>query len=178
MAFQLLIDAAGWHADVFRRGGAYLVIVNFGYDSVMDHTYSAMVGLEPLPGGGMEHFFCIIDADNVNGTETRHFSGTKTTGFLDKATRRTVLELILMATRSLLNEAQPDRVQRFTWDAHAPDKALLKHFAVAKVIETCGYTVRTFDTYHGRHVWCAERPTVTDVGDDGEGGENGQTDAD
>src|ERR1035437_7864615 len=79
MSFQLLIDETGWRADVFQRGGAYLVIVNFGYDPVIDHTYSAMVGLEPSPGGGMEHFFCIIDADNVNETETTHHSGLHTT---------------------------------------------------------------------------------------------------
>src|ERR1700694_917788 len=153
MALQLLIDENGWRADVFRRGGAYLVIVNFGYDPLTDHTYSAMVGLEPLPGGGMEHFFCVIDADNVNGTETTYHSGLHTTVLLDKAARRVVLDLVLMATKSRLDEAQPDSVQRFTWGAHAPDKAIVKHLAVARVIETCGYTARTSDTYHGRHVW-------------------------
>jgi hypothetical protein len=173
MAFQLLIDKDGWRADVFQRGGAYLVIVNFGYDPVTDHTYSAMVGLEPLPGGGMEHFFCIIDGDNVNGTETTYHSGLHTTNLLDKAARRVVLDLVLMATKSLLNAAQPDVVQRFTWDANAPDKALVKHFAVASVIETCGYKARASDTYHGRHVWWAERRTNKDV--EVEGGEDGQT---
>ncbi|MCP1754396.1 hypothetical protein [Bradyrhizobium elkanii] len=176
MAIQLLIDENGWRADVFRRGNAYLVIVNFGYDPVIDHTYSVMVGLEPLPGGGMEHFFCVIAADNVNGIETTYHSGLETANLLDKEARKSVLALVLMATRSLLNEARPDAVQRFTWDANAPEKALRKHFAVAKIMETCGYTPRTSDIYHGRYVWWAERRTETGV--EVHGGEDGQTSTD
>src|SRR5258708_8647556 len=118
MALQLLIDEDGWRADVFRRGGAYLVIVNFGYDPVIDRTYSAMVGLEPLPGGGMDHFFCIIDADNVNGTETTYHSGLQTANLLDKEPRKSLLAFFLIATTSLLNQPRPAPLHRSTYDTH------------------------------------------------------------
>lgn len=157
MAFELTIEADEWRADVFRRGNAFLVVVNFGYDPLINHTYSAVVGLEPLQGGDMEHFFFIIDADNANGTETTYYSGLQTVGLFPKETRNLVLKLVLSATKSLLDTAQPAQVRRFTWDANPPEKALVKHLAVAEVFETCGYAMRTSDVYHGRYVWWAER---------------------
>jgi hypothetical protein len=56
MAFQLTVSEGGWRADVFQKDGAYLVTINFGYDSETRTTYSVVVGLEPLPGGDMEYF--------------------------------------------------------------------------------------------------------------------------
>jgi hypothetical protein len=50
MAFQLTVQEDGWHADVFRQGNAYLVVINFGYNAETKTTYSVMIGLEPLPG--------------------------------------------------------------------------------------------------------------------------------
>jgi hypothetical protein len=33
MAFQLTVQEDGWHADVFRQGNAFLVVINFGYNA-------------------------------------------------------------------------------------------------------------------------------------------------
>jgi hypothetical protein len=163
MPFQLTVSEDGWHADVFRRGEAYLVIINFGYNSETKTTYSVMTGLEPLQGGDMEHFFCIISNDAENQKET-YFSGAQTVDLFPKSTRKLVLDMILGTTKTLLDTAKCQSIRHSTHDADLPHKALVKHALIVKVIETCGYEIRKPDPYHGRHIWWAERLSSGAVG--------------
>lgn len=169
MAFEFTIQT-DWHAEVFRRGNAYLVVLNIGYDKVIDHTYSLIVGLEPAIGGGMEYFFSIIDADNRNNTEEAIYTGLGTSDIFTKDQRLQTLKALLDATKYLLNQVNPDRVTWFTWDANLPTKAMAKYLQVAHIFEMCGYVVRTSDAYHGRHTWWAERTRGGAVAQGGRGG--------
>lgn len=169
MAFEFTI-ATDWHAEVFRRGSAYLVVVNIGYDQEIDHTYSVMVGLDGAPVGGLELFFSIIDADNGNNTSTELFSGLDTLALLTKDQREAVLKTALDATKSLLNQVNPERVSWFTWDANLPHKAMVKYLRLARMFQMCGYEVHTGDVYNGRHAWWAERARSGGVGNGGHGG--------
>lgn len=163
MAFQLTVSEDGWHADVFRRGDAYLVIINFGYNPEIKTTYSVMTGLEPLPGGDMEHFFCII-ANNANNEKETFFSGSQTIDLFPKTTRELVLNMVLGTTKTLLDTAKCQSIRHSTRDADLPQKALVKHMLIVRVIETCGYEIRKPDPYHGRHIWWAERLPLGEVG--------------
>ncbi len=156
MAFQLTVKEDGWRADVFRDGGTYLVVINFGYDPETDTTFSVMTGLDPLPGGDMEHFFCIVE-NNGSNEKKIHYSGAETMGLFPKETRKLVLSMVLSATRSLINTVKCENVRHFTHDADLPHKALIKHILIAKAVESCGYAINKPDPYHGRHIWWAER---------------------
>lgn len=141
---------------MFRDGNAFLVVINFGYNSETKTTFSVMIGLSPLPGGDMEHFFCII-ANNADNSKEEYFSGLQTKGLFPPDARKLVLEMVLSATQSLISTAQCSSIRMFTHDADMPKKALIKHTMIAKVIETCGYAINKPDPYHGRHIWWAER---------------------
>lgn len=169
VAFEFTIQS-DWHAEAFRRGSSYLVVINIGYDPVIDHTYSIIVGLEGAVGGGMEYFFSILDADNRNNTEIELHSGLETTILFSKEQRIAVLKAVLDATKVLLNQVNPDRVSWFTWDADLPEKALAKYLQVADIFEMCGYRVHTSDAYHGRYAWWAERARGGGVGQGDQGG--------
>lgn len=169
MAFEFII-ATDWHAEVFRRGSAYLVVVNIGYDQEINHTYSVMVGLDMAPAGGLELFFSITDADNLEDTDRRLFSGLDTRDLLTKEQREAVLKTALDATKSLLNQVNPERVSWFTWDAYLPHKAMVKYLRLARMVQMCGYEVHAGDVYNGRHVWWAERARGGGVGEGGHGG--------
>lgn len=169
MALEFTL-ASDWHAEVFARGGAYLIIVNVGYDTVIDHTYSLTVGLEPAPVGGMECFFSIDDADNASNTQNSLYSGLETKNLFTKSQRATILKAVLYATKSLLNQVNPERVSWFTWDPNLPGKAMSKYLQLAHTFEMCGYEVHVGDAYHGRHAWWAERARGAGVGQGGQGG--------
>lgn len=169
MALDFTI-AVDWHAEVFRRGSAYLVVLNIGYDADIDHTYSLIVGLEPAPSGGMEFFFSILDADNSTNTEAELYSGLHTTHLFTAGQRSAILKAMLDATKSLLNQVNSERVSWFTWDTNLPPKAMAKYLRLARTFEMCGYEVHTGDAYHGRHVWWAERAPGGGVGEGGHGG--------
>ena len=119
-----------WHADVFRQGNAYLVVVNFGYNPEAKTTFSVMIGLEPLPGGDMELFFTVI-ANGANNEKKEYHSGADTVGLFPKEARRLVLKIVLSATKSLINTAQSKNVRFFTFDADPPEKALVKYGMIA-----------------------------------------------
>jgi hypothetical protein len=164
MPFSIRIRPEDAHYDVFQRGNAFLVLANVGYDSDTDRTYSVLLGLEPLAGGDLEYFFCLIEADNVAGTQHEYWSGKDLPQCIDKPSRKPILNLVLRATKALLNATSPTRVQMSTWDAYLPDRAAHKHFLVARVFEMCGYEVRNGDPYHGKRVWWMERRIKADVG--------------
>lgn len=146
-----------WHAEAFRRGNAYQVLVNVGYDDALQQTYSISVGLEPQPGGGMEYYFCFIVADEIKRTEQVCWCGLDSQDILPKEQRGAVLRAILHATRLLISQVNPAIVNWCTWDANPPDKALRKHILIARVFELLGYEIGHPDAYHGKHIWWAER---------------------
>jgi hypothetical protein len=167
MAYKSTIQN-DWTAHGFRRGNAYQLLVNIGVDEQIFHTYSLAVGFEPLPGGTMEFYFCLVDADDKLNTETTCFSGLNSINFLPGEERPAILKALLSATQTLIRQCNPKYVTWCTWDDEPPPKALRKHLLVARVFEVCGYKVEALEVYQGRHGWSAERlppPGVPDLGD-------------
>jgi hypothetical protein len=67
-----------WHAEVFRRGDTYQVVLNVGHDAALGVTYSIVVGLAPQPGDFLEYFFNLVRFDETNDQATDYFSGKDT----------------------------------------------------------------------------------------------------
>lgn len=146
-----------WHVEVFRRGDGYQIIVNIGHDSDIGHTYSVVVGLDMAPGGYLELYFYLVDADDINVTEECCHCGIQSNKFIPKVQRGAIRRAILHATKSLIGQVNPSVVYWCTWDADLPEKALDKYIEVGRVFTTLGYDVKRGDPYHGRHIWYAER---------------------
>jgi hypothetical protein len=146
-----------WHAEAFRRGNAYQIVVNIGHDEATNCTYSIALGLEPQPGGAMEYYFCIIVYNGNTDEETSCFSGLESTNILPQVQRGAVLRAFLHATRLLLIQVNPANVNWCTWDQNLPEKALRKYLLIARVFESAGYRVESAAPHNGQYFWHAER---------------------
>lgn len=159
MAFVLTLSDQEQSATVNARGTDIVVIVPLGYDDVRPLVYSLMLGLSPMAGGDLEYFFCIIEANSQDNTETQLWSGVDTRHLFSREDRNAILKGLLGATEMLINAAKPAKVTMCTIDTGAPEKADRKHLLVARMFETCGYDVQCADPYHGRRIWQMERQT-------------------
>jgi len=157
MAFVRIISEDHFQADTFRNGESWSIIVNVGYDDGTDAKYSLVVGLSPMIGGPNEFFFHIVEVDGQNGEEYLYWSAKDVASFIPSEDRVVILGALLKATRVLLENAQPSRVEMVSYDPNPPEKALVKYFMVGKMFESCGYTVNVADAYHGKRVWWMER---------------------
>jgi hypothetical protein len=146
-----------WHAEAFRLGNDFKIIVNVGRDAAVGHTYSIMVGLAPQPGGASEYYFCILDLDETTGELADCHSGLESGNILPKVQRGAILRAILHATKLLLGQVNPVTVNWSTFDLNFPDKALVKYNRVVRVFEGSGYTVTAGEPHNGQHFWSAER---------------------
>ena len=155
MAYTSLIQD-NWHAEVFRVGNSYQVIINVGRDVALKRTFSVAVGLEPLPTGELEYFFYIVNMEEENDQSTYHMGGLETKSFIPAIARPAILRAILQATKDLLVQVNPNAVSWTTYDQNLPDKGLVKFRQVIKVFEAAGYRVEEGEPYHGRHHWHAE----------------------
>jgi hypothetical protein len=156
MAFVRTLSRDDFQFETFKNGNAWLVIVSIGYDDEKDASYTLVVGLEPGGGSAIEYFFQIVEAEGETGGEHTYWSG-RDTRFIRPDDRKVILEAVLTATHMLLTSARPSRVEMVTYDPNPPEKALVKHWMVGKVFESCGYKVQAADPYHGKRVWWMER---------------------
>lgn len=156
MAYISLIQQ-DWHAEVFRLGNAYQIVLNVGTDPAINRTYSIALGLEPLPGGALEFYFYIIALDETDGEYSRYWSGLDSENILPKVQRGAILRAILHATRTLLSQVNPATVNWCSWDRNLPEKALFKYSQIVRVFEACGYRVEAGEPHHGQLFWSAER---------------------
>lgn len=140
----------------FRDGSGHCAIVRIGRDPVRDLYYSAFLAFDTVaghPNDQLEFVFCIIEADEYGTENRRIWSGLETKHLFKHEDRATILAAVLTALKQLISNTKPKSVYRCTRDAHAPDKAGIKHIRIARVFESCGYVVRTADPYGGRVVW-------------------------
>lgn len=156
MAYRSLIQN-DWHAEAFRVGNAYKVVTNVGCDLLLQRTYSIAVGLDPLPSGELEYYFYIVDLDEITDDMHHFYSGRDTKNILPDVQRGAILRAILHATKSLLSQVNPAKVNWCTWDTHLPDKAKSKFRDIVRVFETSGYKVQEGEPHNGRNLWYAER---------------------
>ncbi len=157
MSFVCTAARQTYHFDVFRKGESYAITFPIGYDSEEDLNYFAMIGLESMPPGDLEYYFCLLEVDGANKTERQIWSGRGLSADASENDRRDILSVILYATANLLDTVKPERVFRCTHDADMPDKALEKHYEISQIFTRCGYDVRAADVYHGKRTWCMER---------------------
>lgn len=156
MAYRSLIQQ-DWHAEAFRKGNAYQIVVNVGCDAALCHTYSIGLGLEPQPGGFVEYFFYILDYDEKNDEYEYCHSGLESISIIPRVQRGAILRAILHATKLLLGQVNPITVNWCTYDRNLPEKALVKYSLIAKVFESAGYRVEAGEPHNGQYFWSAER---------------------
>jgi hypothetical protein len=170
LAYISLIQQ-NWHAEAFRVGNAYQIVVNVGCDHALGRTYSIAVGLEPLPGGVLEYYFYIVDLEEKTDHYRTCYSGLESTTILPKVQRGAILRAVLHATKLLLGQVNPATVNWCTYDRNLPEKALVKYSQVVRVFEASGYKVEAGEPHNGQYFWSAERlnppgfPFDTDGGD-------------
>ena len=166
MAFVCTVTQGKFRVQSFQAGAPAVAIVDIGYDDAEPLNYKAAIGLDTLPGGGLELYFHIIEADGVDGDERMFWSGKDTRFIADPIDRQLVLVAILAGLRGLLGSADPDEFVWFTYDEAPPRKALVKFTAVKQAVERCGYTVISSRLSLGRKAWKATRSPVVAIDTD------------
>lgn len=157
MAFIPIDIGQSFHADMFRRGSSYLVLVRVGYDPDRRTNYYIQVGLQPVMGCNyLEYEFCLIGVVPPDREEI-YWSGLDVPGDIPSVERNKILGAVLAATENLLNHVKPDEVFRITRDVDVSGKALAKHDAVSLVFERCGYEVARAAEYQGKSTWIMRR---------------------
>lgn len=168
MAFVCTVTQGKFRVQGFQAGASAVAIVDIGYDDAEPLNYKAAIGLDTLPGGGLELYFHVIEADGADGEERIFWSGRDTRFIADPIDRQIILAAILTGLRGLLGSADPDQFVWFTYDEAPPKKALVKFMAIKQAVERCGYTVTSSRMPLGRRAWKATRPTSSAI-DTGEG---------
>ncbi|MDO8972877.1 hypothetical protein [Reyranella sp.] len=157
MAFIPVDFGQSFHAEVFRRGSSYYVLVRVGHDPDRETNYYVEVGLRPVPGCNyLEYHFCLIGAYPPD-QEEYYWSGLDVPGDIPADCRKKVLDVVLLATENLLNDVRPEEVFRITRDVDVAGVVLAKHDAVSIVFDRCGYEVAQADVHHGKLVWMMRR---------------------
>jgi hypothetical protein len=158
MAFVSTLTIQRAPSSVIQDGSTYSVAELVGYDDARDISYSALVALTPVPGGGdMELIYCLVEYDGETRSEHTYWSGKDVARFISREDRAQILVIVGDATKRLLAAARPERIFRVTVDANAPEAAMHKHSFIASVIESCGYRIGSTDIRHGRVAWWMER---------------------
>src|ERR1700681_3996418 len=107
------------------------VIIPIGYDDKEPKSYSLLIAFEPMAGVTPEFFFCIIEANHRDNTETRFWRGIELANFVSPYARNTIMNTLLFGTKCLLSHVAPKQVFCCTHDSHLPEKALRKHLLIA-----------------------------------------------
>lgn len=134
------------------------VVAPIGYDDVDQKSYSLLISFDVTGGGDKELFFCIVEVNNDDNTEIRHWSGLDVAKFASHNDRMLIRSLLLDGIECLLKHKAPKRVFCCTHDSDLPKKALTKHFLIAHIFERCGYQVRREPVCLGKHSWWMELP--------------------
>jgi hypothetical protein len=153
MAF--VCTANSWLSNILLIGDA--VIIGIGYDDDAPASYSLLISFDVMAGGDLELFFCVIKVDNVDGTETRYWSGLEVARFASREQRADIRLALAGGLTALLQSILPHRVFCCTHDENLPEPALRKHLLVAETFEMCGYEVRLMPLCLGKHSWWMER---------------------
>ena len=153
MAFVCTIPQGGFRVQGFAANTPHIAIIDIGYDDAEPLNYKVAVGLDALPGGGLELYFHVIGAEGETGGEHTFWSGRNTRFIKATEDRAAVLGAVLFGLHDLLKMSTPEGFVWFTYDEAMPRKALLKFEIVRRVIEECGYTVTASRLARGRRAW-------------------------
>lgn len=155
MAFTCTSRPSKSNFSAFVDGNSRLITQMIGHDDDKNETYSAVVGLEPLPTGEMEYVFYLVAADNDDGTERPIWESRDVANFINRDDRAKILEVVLDLTKYLVNMRKP-RVIFMSTHGDQEGRALEKYYAVNNVFTECGYTVTDEGRLSGTHAWGAE----------------------
>jgi hypothetical protein len=140
--------------ELIEEEGESFVVAYVGSDIDTGCAYYAVAALSPLYDYFEYSFFVI---ERCSGSEEQFNSGLKTNGLFNEVDRSAILTVVLRATEMLLDWKQPLLVDRCTFDANLPKKALVKHTLISKIFSGCGYKITSCDDWNGKRVWRAER---------------------
>ncbi|MCJ2126451.1 hypothetical protein [Methylobacterium sp. J-077] len=156
MAF-VCTASCGFGLEILGAGPVSVAIINIGHDNIKPLNYTAVIGLDILPGGSYELYVQLVEADDATGEDRLFWSGRDTSFIKGVADRAAVLDAILTGLRVLISRNGPDEFSWFTYDEAMPKKALVKFQSFKEVIEGCGYTVTSSRLAAGRKAWKARR---------------------
>jgi hypothetical protein len=156
MAFVCTFSAAHMSFDVVSEGSATSVFIPIGYDDQADISYFASIGIDVLAGGMSELFFHVVEQSHETGAARTYWCGKDTT-FIVGHDRALVLDAICAGAQLLVDVGTPEMIEVTTYDENPPEHALIKHFRVMSVFESNGYTISTFEPYHGKRLWKLKR---------------------
>ena len=149
--------------SMFVAPGEWITVTNFGYDSDCNISYSLHNSLCTIPGQPddvLEQAFSVIEYDEETDSEYSFFDGVSTKRFLpDPMHRRAVVDALCATTRLLIDKAKPRIITGTTHTPNLPEKAREKFRRLLEVYDRCGYQAGVADSYHGRHIYMAERRT-------------------
>ncbi|MGE0723959.1 MAG: hypothetical protein AB7O45_06270 [Alphaproteobacteria bacterium] len=166
MAFTCTALASSAHVDGFRRDGdGFAISVHVGYDAEKGANYVLVVGLSPAPPGNLEFYFAIVEVFG-DGDEVTIFDAKVINAFVPRQDRAAIRKVLLQAARGLVDWAKPVCFFMATHADFLPEKALVKFYLLLEVFRSCGMHVSEPNTYHGRHMWWAERVATIDVESD------------
>jgi hypothetical protein len=157
MTFYCTLSEESCHAEIFRQGNEYSVVVRVGYDGTGDKAYSIVVCLSPAPPGDPEFIFALVEAELASeNDELWIFDAQQARSIIDsQEDRKRVLAAILFAARTLLDQVKPSRFFMTPYDGYLPDKAMLKDRILNVLFKDMGYTVFQTDPYNGKVMWHA-----------------------
>lgn len=167
MAFVCTVTQGGFRVQGFSAGTPQVVVVDVGYDDAEPLNYKAVIGLDALPGGTLELYFHLVEADGATGEEHIFWSGRDTRFIADPIDRQAILVAILAGLRGLLLMVDPAEFVWFTYDEAPPKRALVKFAAVQRAVERCGYKVTSSRLPLGRRAWKAVRLAVDAIDTEG-----------
>ena len=162
MAFYCTLNDETCHAEVFRRGNEYAVIVKVGYDGTGDKGYSIVAGFSPCPPGDLEFYFCLVEADSEADEERQIFDALEVAQIVDsKEDRQKILEALTGAAKLLVENVRPPRFVMATRDGNLPQKALNKYLRLIELFSHLGYTITGANQYNGISAWWADLGPAT-----------------
>lgn len=164
MAFVCILDREKGMGTFFTRGEAFAVLIPIGYDDDpdQDRSYNLLLAFDPMPTGGLDFTFSLVEHDGETDSEYTFWSSRDVALFIERDDRALIRATLLGALRHMLDSYKPTYVHMCTMDAYAPEKADEKFIHIADLFERCGYVVRVADPYHGQRIWWMER-TVPDA---------------
>jgi hypothetical protein len=69
-----------------------------GYDDQEPKSYTLIIGFDATAGGDPEFYFCVVEVNHEENTETRYWSGLDVAKFASKDDRRLIRSALLIGT--------------------------------------------------------------------------------
>ena len=101
MAFVCTLDRENGMGTFFTRGEAFAVLIAIGYDDDpdIDKSYNLLIAFDPMPTGGHDFTFTIVEHDGETDTEYAYWSARDVGLFVGRDDRALIGGTLLGALR-------------------------------------------------------------------------------